>query len=325
MNCGPKSGARESVLPPAGLLLRGFIMGCAELVWGAGGGGAALATGVYRRLIGSLASLPAALLCLLRLRLKEAWKSSDSFFLLFLLLGIIVAFLAMCTGIPRFLEVYREPLLALFLGLMAGGIYTAAKGVSRWNFHLVILCSLGCWESFLLYSKLPVATPESFVWFFIAGLVAGVAAILPGLSGTFLLLMMGKYAQVLGALQAISSGQWSAGLGVLIPLALGCAVGWLIFGFALDFLLKKHQDATLVVLMGFMIGSLHRLWPFRELDTYRVIQGAIVPLRENLICPTRYGGIFWFSVAALLVGWGTAALLRNRGECLQSKGGRNAC
>ncbi len=246
---------------PVSHFLRGFAMGTADLIPGVSGGTIALVLGVYERLIVSIRRGAGALGSLARFdlsgfgaRMKEVeWR-----FIAPLLVGVVTAVFALSHLIERLLADYPLHMAGLFFGLVTGSIFVAWRLVERrrplaWGV-LVIAAVVTFW--FLGLRGGTVVDPPLWA-FFGAGAVAICAMILPGISGSFMLLMMGMYAPVLGAVN-------DRRVVAVLVFALGCVIGLASFSTLLNFLLDRYHDAVLAAMVGLMVGSLRVLWPWPE-------------------------------------------------------------
>lgn len=242
---------------PLGIFLRGMLMGAADIVPGVSGGTMAFITGIYDRLLGAIAAFDLLLLRLLRERCwREAWHRVDGAFLLSLGAGILTSMLTLARLIGYLLE--HHPLLvwSFFFGLILGSALLLLRRVTRW--HAAALAGLLFGALLAAVSGLvpALALPAHGVSFFLAGFVAICAMILPGVSGSFILVLLGLYPALLAAIEALD-------LGVLVIFAAGAGCGLLAFSRLLHYLLAEHHAATLATLTGFLCGSLLVVWPWK--------------------------------------------------------------
>jgi putative membrane protein len=269
---------------------KGFCMGCADVVPGVSGGTVALVTGIYDRLVAAVSSVVAGILMMLRGQLKAGLNRMDLALLFPLMGGVFVAILSMAKLITYCMTEIPEVTWGLFLGLMLGSLVIVGKMVKGRSAHLYSLMICSAMISYIITITSPVETAETPMHFFAAGAIAIVAMILPGISGSFLLLIMGKYLQVMEAIKAsaaaaklflaslIKSDQeqlslaWQTlqdlGLGIVIPFALGCGLGLATFSWLLGYLLEHYRDMMMSILLGLMLGTLHKLWPIRNVLEY---------------------------------------------------------
>lgn len=244
-------------------LLHGLLMGSADIVPGVSGGTMALIVGIYERLIHSIRSLAGAAVLLLRGRREEAgarWREVDWVLVLPLGVGVLTALKLGAYVIPPLLERYPEGSRAVFFGLIAASLPIPwRRMVSRRGSHYLLAVAAAV-AAFLLVGLPPreVADPPLVAVFFAAA-VAICAMILPGVSGSFLLFVMGIYAATLEAVNAMA-------LGYIGVFALGAIIGLGAFSRLLDHLLHHYHDSTMGALVGLMAGSLRALWPWQDAD-----------------------------------------------------------
>jgi putative membrane protein len=241
--------------------LRGFLMGSADIVPGVSGGTVALVLGIYERLVHNIHTGAGVLGAGLRGRFAEAgarWRQIDWAFLLSLLTGIAMAVVSLARLLETLLEDHPQAMAGLFFGLVAGSIVIAWRLVSRWTPALLGAMGAAAVAAFFFLGLRSgdVADPSTPV-FFGAGVLAIVAMILPGISGSFILLMIGMYDAVLAAVN-------DRELATLLVLGVGAVVGLAGFSTVLDRLLRDHHDPTMAILVGIMTGSLRVLWPWPD-------------------------------------------------------------
>ena len=259
-------------------VLRGYLMGAADVVPGVSGGTVALVLGIYERLVHAIRNGSAALGSAVRGRFDDALRhlrSVDWRFLLVLLSGILLAVLSLARLIEHFLQEEPQNTAAVFFGLVAGSIVIAWRIVEEWTPPRL---STGAAAAAAAFVVLGLRTQEisdpGMALFFGAGAIAIVAMILPGISGSFILLMLGMYEAVLAAVN-------DRDLGVVLVFLVGAVIGLALFSTVLDKLLRDHNDAVMVILIGLMTGSLRVLWPWPDgTDSARLgaPQGVVVPL-----------------------------------------------
>jgi putative membrane protein len=233
-------------------------MGAADIVPGVSGGTMALILGIYERLILSLRSLarPPFLQALLRGRLAEAFRLADGAFLLALAAGIFTSVLSLARLLTHLLEARPEFVYAFFFGLILASVVLVARRIERVTAWSWILFTLGTGGAFLLVGLTPASTPDAPWFVFLTGAVAISALLLPGISGAFVLVLLGKYSYVLAA---VSRGDVAS----LAVVAAGAVFGVLSFSQLLGWLFRKYHDATLALLCGVMFGALRKVWPWQ--------------------------------------------------------------
>lgn len=236
--------------------IKGLAMGAADVVPGVSGGTLAFILGIYQRLLAAISNCNMHALRLLgRGNIAALWQHIDGTFLLCLFSGILISIFSLAGVISYFLEYRPIPLWALFNGLILAALPSLMKSL-RWNAYRVLLCLIGLAFAVSVGMLAPHELNPAFWLFFLAGAVAICAMILPGISGSFILLISGMYAPVLLAVTELQ-------LGVLALFVAGCIFGLLSFSRLLNWLLKHYHDATLALLIGVVIGAFYRIWPWQ--------------------------------------------------------------
>lgn len=238
-------------------IIKGLAMGAADVVPGVSGGTLAFILGIYERLLAAISHCDLqAVRLLLRGRIKALWQHIDGTFLLCLFGGILLSIFSLAGLITYMLQHRPIPLWALFCALIVTALPHLCRSI-RWSSWRAVLCMIGIALAVAVGSLTPrELQPQSWM-FFVAGAVAICAMILPGISGSFILLMSGMYAPVLLAVTELQ-------LGVLLLFMLGCIIGLLSFSRLLNWLLKHYHDASLALLIGIVIGALYRIWPWQH-------------------------------------------------------------
>lgn len=258
-------------------------MGAADIVPGVSGGSIALITGIYQRLLDSINSINGEnLSLLLKLEFKKFFKAVNGSFLLSLLLGIMTSVFTLSKLITYLMDEHPIPLWSFFCGLILVSAFIILKEIKRWHLGVVVALILGIIIAWWVTSLPPTSSPDA-IWFtFVAGAIAICAMILPGISGSFLLLILGKYEMIL---QAVSEKDIVT-LGVF---ASGCIVGILSFSRLISFLLRKFYATTIGLLSGFMLGSINKLWPWKIVTQYRTSSsGEQKPFLTENLWPSDY-------------------------------------
>ena len=244
-----------------GVYVRGLAMGAADIVPGVSGGTIALIAGIYERLINALSSVGPNLWQVFRQEggmkgLIAVWRQVDATFLLFLLMGIATSLATLAGVIKHLLD--NQPLMiwSFFFGLVIATVFLLLSEIKRWNIGRALLFLLGV-ASAVIISSLPLMnTTPSLPYLFVAGAIAICAMILPGISGSFILLLMGAYDTVLEAVHTLN-------FAIIFTLVAGMATGLLLFTRMLKWLLSRYYQATLALLIGFIAGSLVKVWPWK--------------------------------------------------------------
>jgi putative membrane protein len=234
-------------------------MGAADVIPGVSGGTMALILGIYRELIASLGSIAsrATLRALASGKLVAAWRSVGGPFLLALALGIGAAVVALSGVVLAALHAAQSTVFALFFGLILASVFAVARRIPRWGWGPALALALGAAIGVWLVGLTPTTTPTHPLFLALSGALAICALVLPGISGAFILVLLGKYGYVLGAISSLNLGQ-------LAPVAVGALVGLLSFTRLLAWLLQRAEALTLSLLAGFMVGSLRKVWPWQE-------------------------------------------------------------
>lgn len=249
----------------AGVSLRGVLMGGADVIPGVSGGTMALILGIYRELVASIRAFDiAALKLLARGNIGGFSRHVNLAFLIALFIGIGAAIVSLARIMPKLLRTYPAPVNGLFFGLILASIVIVWRQVEETNQQAYVLAGLGAVGAYILVGLMPTQTPDHLGFIFLCGCIAICAMILPGISGAFLLLLMGKYAFILDALsQFVHTRKLDHNFLVVIVFIAGCACGIMAFSRLLHWLLEEHHGPTLALLTGLMLGSLRRIWPFQ--------------------------------------------------------------
>lgn len=266
--------------------LKGMGMGAADVVPGVSGGTIAFITGIYEELINTLKSINLKSIQLLfQFKLKDFWTAINGNFLLSLLLGIGFSFVTLAKLIKYLLA--EQPILiwSFFFGLIVASAFVIARKITEWKIRTIIALILGMGIAYLVTVVTPVETPTAYWFLFFSGALAICAMILPGISGAFILLLLGKYEYILHAVSTFK-------LDVVAVVGSGAIIGLLSFSNLLSWLLKKYHNMTIGLLSGFMIGSLNKVWPWKQtISTFIDRHGVEKPLLQENILPGTYESI----------------------------------
>lgn len=275
-----KRGLKDYII----LVLKGIGMGTADVIPGVSGGTIAFITGIYEELIDSIKSVvaPESIKYLKSLSLLNYFKAINADFLLAVLSGIAISFLSLAKLMQYLWANYPIFVWSFFFGLILASVWFVAKIIERWNVSTYIFFVIGIILGFVITSITPTETPNDLWFIFICGAVAICAMILPGISGSFILLLMGKYIYMISALSSFN-------ITIILVFLLGAAVGILAFSNFLSWLLHHFHAATISLLAGFMLGSLNKVWPWKvATHTFIDTQGIIRPLIEKNVLPFTY-------------------------------------
>lgn len=270
-------------------------MGAADVVPGVSGGTIAFISGIYEELLNTINSVNAnAFKILFKQGIVAFWKNINANFLFVLLLGIITSILSLSKLITYLLESYPVYVWSFFFGLIAASIIYVGKQIKKWNLLIMFFLLLGAVIAWLI-TNAGIGIENTALWYvFICGCVAICAMILPGISGSFILVLMGTYNYILTAVKEFK-------ITVIIVFASGCLLGLLSFSRLLSFLLKKYYVFTISLLTGFLVGSLNKIWPWKEvLQTYTNTKGKIIPVAEKNILPSDGFEILYSLLVAII-------------------------
>lgn len=291
-------------------------MGAADIVPGVSGGSIALIAGIYQQLLDSINAFNLDNLLLLKsLQIKEFYARVNGNFLVSLLLGIMTSIFALSRVITYLMEVHPIPLWSFFTGLILVSAFLILKEIKVWNWVIVVSIAIGTAFAWWVTNLPPTTTPDAHWFTFVAGAIAICAMILPGISGSFILLILGKYETIL---QAVLDKD----LFTLALFAAGCVVGILSFSRVVSYLLRRFHSATIGLLSGFMLGSVNELWPWKVVTSWRTSSsGQQKPFLTENILPSDYlaqvgqePNLVW-AIAAFLFGIGMVLFI----EWLASK------
>lgn len=258
----------QTTLKEAPLLaIKGFLMGSADIVPGVSGGTMALILDIYERLLNAIKSVNGPFLkALFTFRFKEAFAEIHLMFLIFLFGGIFTALGFFTKVVPLQVYMFTDPeiVYGLFFGLILGSIYILIKTLKGFGVKETISLIAGVAFGLWIVNLVPADTPENPAFVFLSGSIAICAMILPGISGSYLLLIMRKYDYLLSQIGMIGGDDTMSGILGLLPFMLGAVVGLVLFSRFLSWLLSKYHAQTISVLIGFLIGSLFVIWPYQH-------------------------------------------------------------
>lgn len=286
------------------VFLKGLAMGAANVIPGVSGGTIALITGIYERLINAIKRCDlTALRFVLTGKIKQAWRHIDGQWLLLLLTGVVTSILTLAHLFEFLLLNYEQYTMAFFFGLILLSIVFVARRVKSWGVASISSLLIGVVIAVAVATLAPASENDNMIYVFFCGVLAISSMILPGLSGSFVLILMGNYALVLGAISTFS-------FTILIPLALGCVFGLIAFSHVLAWVFKRYADATLGLMTGFVIGSLVVIWPWKEAVT-RTVERPGKPPREIITSYEWFLPVFQQSstwIAIVLIGAGALSI-----------------
>jgi putative membrane protein len=247
-------------------LAQGFLMGGADIIPGVSGGTVALILQIYERLVTAISRFNLTLVTHLR---RGNWTGAAAYvdlrFIIYLGCGIAIGVGGLASVMRYLLEHHLQPTHSAFFGLILASSVLVARMIGRWGVLSAVGLLLGAGFAYWLVGQLPAKPPEGNAYLFICGMIAICAMILPGISGAFILLILGKYDDMTGLLSRFLHGNITLETTTTLVVFLsGCVLGLLSFGKLLNWMLDRHKTFTMAVLCGFMVGSLRKIWPFKR-------------------------------------------------------------
>lgn len=295
-----KSPGPRNLKEAALLCGKGFCMGGADIIPGVSGGTIAFITGIYFQLVDAIRSFDVRFVRkLLKRDVAGALAGIHLRFIVCLLLGIMAAVVSMARVMNYMLHTHPVEIWSLFFGLICASIYVVGREIKPFDTAAAGCIIIGAVFSYGLVGMIPVTTPETLPFVFLCGSIAICAMILPGISGAFLLLMLGKYEYVTRALKNPFIGE---NLLIILVFAAGACAGIILFSRLLHYLLHRWEAATISLLTGFMIGALRKVWPWKEVLESVTIRGKMHILREQNIMPDMLGTEFLMAAGLAFVG-----------------------
>lgn len=300
-------------------------MGAADVVPGVSGGTIAFISGIYEELIESIDKIDLNVFKLWKKEgFKAAWTSINGSFLLALFFGIAISILSLAKLIKWLL--HNEPILlwSFFFGLVLASILYIARQIKDWSVKIITAIIITSILSYFITLAEPFASPESPFYLLFCGFIAIIAMILPGVSGAFILLILGAYQTAIDTinnlLEGIITGNMTLFKDAFLKfslLAVGAVIGLKVFSKALNWMFKHQKNLTLAILTGFMIGSLNKIWPWKEILKKRVnSKGEEVTLLDKSILPASYDGDSQILLALvfIVIGFATILILESLGK-----------
>ena len=269
-------------------------MGTADLMPGVSGGTIALILGVYKELIESIESINLkSLRSIKKNGFRGFWNTINGDFLLVLFLGVISAIICLSFVIDWLINYYPIPLWSFFLGLLLASIFILKKELRRWNVFNILLVIFSANVSFFLTQMTPINEEISKIHLCISGFLGIIAMILPGISGAYILIIMGTYSTVIGLIKDLLISLTNLQMELMIPtftklsvFVLGIVLGLRIFASVLKWLFDKEHDKTMAVLIGLMIGALYKIWPWQQ--KYELVLANNTKILNKPISPFDY-------------------------------------
>lgn len=251
---------------------RGFTMGAADVVPGVSGGTMAFILGIYDELLESISAVDMNFIRrILTFQWREAFANFPWKFLISIALGILTAILTLANALHWALENHPVYIWAFFFGLIVASILVVRRRVRNWNPANILAAAAAAVGAFILVGMAPSETPHTPILLFLSGAVAICAMILPGISGAFILVLLGKYTHVLSAVKSLD-------ILTVALVGLGAVVGLLSFARLLRWMLRRNHDLVVAILTGFMVGSLRKVWPWKNFE----------PINDTFVLETNY-------------------------------------
>ncbi|PIB38848.1 DUF368 domain-containing protein [Maribacter sp. 4G9] len=278
------------------ITLKGMAMGAADVVPGVSGGTIAFISGIYEELITAINNIDLGLLKTWRANgFKSVWKIVNGNFLLALFTGIFISLFSLATLVSWLLDNQPVLLWSFFFGLVLASIFFVGKEIKQWNLGIIFSLIMGALVAFYITTLPPSDNIESLPYLFISGALAVCAMILPGISGAFILVLLGSYKTILDAVHGRD-------FAVILTVALGAIFGLLSFARLLKWMFTHYKNITLAILTGFILGSLNKIWPWKRILETKVFGDKTVVIDTNT-SPLNYDGdpqILYAIIAALI-------------------------
>ncbi len=307
-------------------VLKGAAMGIAEVIPGVSGGTIAFITGIYERLINAIKAVDAkAIKLLFSFRLREFYKHIDGPFLLLLGIGMVIGIGVGVLGVGYLLETYPAPVWCFFFGLIIASAIYIARQITQWNIGTILAIAIGTAVALGVTYISPAEGSDHLLWVTACGAIAISALILPGVSGSFILLLLGMYTVVRGAAEELMLNQSSESIMIILAFIVGCVIGLVSFSRVLSYAFKHYKNSTLGILTGFMIGSLRKIWPWRNIESYLDKEDMLIKsydpsvtlpeeiqvLKEMNVFPDQFNGDpqTFITIAAGLMGFALIFIL----------------
>ncbi len=283
------------------LFIKGLCMGAADIVPGVSGGTIALISGIYQNLLEALQSISTKTVkYLFKFEIKSAISTIHLRFLLTLFSGILIAIVSIARVMNYLLIEYPTLTWSLFFGLIAASILILGKGIEHWSGKEGVTFLMGTLGAYFLVGLIPVTTPETWWFIIFSGMIAICAMILPGISGSFILLLLSKYEFMTSALKHPFDSQ---NIIIVSLFCLGCVIGLTGFSRILSYFLSRFEQITMALLTGFLLGSLRKIWPWKEVIETRIIRGKTHVTAEINVLPEAMDIELILSISLMIFGF----------------------
>ena len=300
------------------LILKGMAMGAANVIPGVSGGTIALITEIFERLINAIKSFDLkAIKLIFKGKFAEFARYTDLYFLLSIATGIVIAIVSLARLFDFLFREYPVYIWAFFFGLVLASVYFVGRRITKVNTAVVVTFIIGTAIAIMISFMSKGQESDNFFYLIICGVAAICSMILPGLSGSFILFIMGNYRLV--AIDAINDRDF----GILLPVLIGAAVGLVAFAHILSWVFKRFRDETISILTGFILGSVSILWPWQQAEYLNDAAGNVmlkdgekVITHYTRYLPEHLGTEFWIAIACIILGiisiWATEKLAKNK-------------
>jgi putative membrane protein len=290
-----------------GIAARGVLMGAADAVPGVSGGTIAFMTGIYEELISSLKKCSSAPKILVTQGINATWLHINGSFLLTLFSGVIISLVSISRLVVFLLDNYPALLWAFFFGLIMAGVWSVIRHIDRWSLPVISAFVFGAVGAYWITMISPTSIESTPLIVFFSGMLAICAMILPGISGSFILLLLGMYGPMMNAIKEFQ-------FFTLGCFAAGCVAGLISFSHVLSWMFQHHKTPTLALLGGFMLGSLNKVWPWKiTLETVIDRHGKVIPLLQENVLPAAFEAHTqqpaYLLYTLLLIGLGVVAVV----------------
>ncbi|HPW65688.1 MAG TPA: DUF368 domain-containing protein [Salinivirgaceae bacterium] len=280
--------------------IKGIGMGAANVIPGVSGGTIAFITGIFERLVNALKSFNlTAIKLFFTGKFKKFAEHTDLYFLISVFLGVGISIITFAKLLQYLFEHYEVMVWAYFFGLILASVYYVGKTISKWTWSVITLFILGFVIAFAFTMLTPARETNTVPYNLFAGAIAACAMILPGLSGSFVLLLLGNYQLIM--IESVSNFDFT----VLIPVVIGAVLGLIAFSYFLSWVFAKYKDQTISLLTGFILGSLAIIWPWKKvISTYTDRYGELRPQTSVNVMPDAYSGDpqIWQAILLMILG-----------------------
>jgi len=286
------------------ITLKGMAMGAADVVPGVSGGTIAFISGIYEELITSINNVNLSLFKTWKKDgFKTAWNQLNGNFLLALFIGIFISLFSLATLVSWLLE--NEPVLlwSFFFGLVAASVFFVGKEIENWKAGTIIALIIGAVVAFYITTLPPSGNSDSLPYLFFSGALAVCAMILPGISGAFILVLLGSYKTILDAVH-------ERDITLIAVVGAGAIFGLLSFAKLLKWMFDNYKNITLAILTGFILGSLNKIWPWKRVLETRILGEKEIIIDEN-VSPFTFAGDnqLMYAIIAAIIGFSLIFIL----------------